>query len=231
MKINCIVVDDEPVSRDTLHQYISNCPSLHLVEVCKNAIEASMVLNTKEVHLIFLDINMPKLSGLQFYKSLVNPPTVIFTTAYPEYAVEGFEVEAIDFLLKPFSFERFLKSVNKVSNLLKMAHNKDQNEAFILWKADKKIHKVKIAEIEYLEAVGDYVKVVYGNSSLLVHSTFQNILAQLPSEKIVRIHKSFAIALSKIKIISANKVKLNTTSIPIGQTYRTGFLEFINNNS
>ncbi|MBX2844070.1 MAG: LytTR family DNA-binding domain-containing protein [Flammeovirgaceae bacterium] len=229
MRINCIIVDDEPVSRDTLNRYIVNSPSLNLLEICKNAIEASEVINKLDVQLIFLDINMPKLSGLQFYKSLVNPPFVVFTTAYPEYAVEGFEVEAVDFLLKPFSFERFLKSVNKVLNLLKMTSNRDQNAEFILWKVDKKIHKVKLDEIEYLEAVGDYVKVVYGENSILVHSTFQSILTKLPQEKIVRVHKSFAIALSKFEILSGNKVKLKTTSIPIGKTYKACFMEIIKN--
>lgn len=130
MKINCIIVDDEPASRDVLEKFISDCPSLNLLYSCKNAFEANEILNKDDVQLIFLDINMPKLSGLKFYKSLTNPPFVIFTTAYPEYAVEGFEVEAVDYLLKPFPFDRFLKAVNKALDIL---NNKQVHPMASFW--------------------------------------------------------------------------------------------------
>lgn len=227
MRINSIVVDDEPASREILEKYISNCSSINLICSCKNAMEASVVLSKEVIHLIFLDINMPKLSGLKFYKSLTNPPYVIFTTAYPEYAVEGFEVDAIDYLLKPFPFERFLKSVNKAINKLKSNKQETHDHSFILLKSDKKLYRIKIDEINYLEALGDYVKVYYSNKSILVHETFQNMLNQLPKDEFCRVHKSFAIAFNKLEVIEGNMIKIKDKLIPIGQTYRSEFLDVV----
>ncbi|HCT31235.1 MAG TPA: DNA-binding response regulator [Bacteroidales bacterium] len=227
MKVNCIIVDDEPASREILEKYVADCPSLNLVGICKNAFEASEVISNNNVQLIFLDINMPKLSGIKFYKSLTNPPFVIFTTAYPEFAVEGFEVNAIDYLLKPFPFERFLKAVNKAIDILKSKSNNEHADEYILFKSDKKIHRVDINEIYYLEAVGDYVKVFFNEKSIMVHDTFQNLLNQLPNNLFVRIHKSHAIAIKRIDTIEGNMVKINGKSIPIGQTYRTEFMSLI----
>jgi len=226
MIINCIVVDDEPASRDVLEKFILDCPTLNLVCSCKNAFEASEAINNEKIQLIFLDVNMPKLSGIHFYKSLINPPDVIFTTAYPEYAVEGFEVDAIDYLLKPFTFERFLKAVNKLQERLSQKEQKNDSSTIIL-KADKKLYNIKIDDIYYLEALGDYVKVYYSNSSIIVHDTFQKMLDKLPKEQFIRVHKSFAIALNKLEIIEGNILKINNKSIPIGQTYRTNFMELI----
>ncbi|MBT34091.1 MAG: DNA-binding response regulator [Thalassobius sp.] len=229
MRINCIIVDDEPASREVLEKFISDCPTLTLLQSCKNAFEASDAINQFDVQLIFLDINMPKLSGIKFYKSLVNPPFVIFTTAYPEFAVEGFEVDAIDYLLKPFPFERFYKAVNKASEAISSKSADSKPQEFILWKADKKIHRVLLDEINYLEAIGDYVKVQFADKSIMVHNTFQKLLAQLPDNKFVRVHKSFAIALYKLETIDGNRIILKGKSIPIGQTYRTDFMELIKN--
>jgi len=225
--MNCIIVDDEPASRDILEKYISDCQSLKLISACKNAFEANDLINQGEIQLVFLDINMPKLSGLKFYKSLTNPPFVIFTTAYPEYAVEGFEVDAIDYLLKPFSFERFLKSVNKAINVFNQKGNSNQSPCVIL-KSEKKLYRVNINEINYLEALGDYVKVDYLNQSIIVHETFQNLLSQLSESNLFRIHKSFAISLNKFDHIEGNMIKIKDKSIPIGQTYRSEFLNLIN---
>ena len=227
MKINCIIVDDEPASRDILEKFILDCPNLNLVESCKNAFEASNAINALDIQLIFLDINMPKLSGIKFYKSLVNPPFVIFTTAYPEFAVEGFEVDAIDYLLKPFPFERFYKAVNKAVEVLSNKINESKTQEFILWKADKKIHRVLLDEINYLEAIGDYVKVQFSGKFIMVHNTFQKLLAQLPENRFIRVHKSFAIALDKLEAIEGNRIILKGNSIPIGQTYRSDFMELI----
>ena len=227
MRINCIVVDDEPASRDILEKYISDCPSINLICSCKNAMEASDILNKEVIHLIFLDINMPKLSGLKFYKSLTNPPYVIFTTAYPEYAVEGFEVDAIDYLLKPFPFERFLKAVNKAINKFDGSKQENHEYSFILLKSDKKLYRVVIDEINFLEALGDYVKVYYSDKSILVHDTFQNMLSQLPENEFIRVHKSFAIAFNKLEVIEGNMIKIKDKSIPIGQTYRSEFINLV----
>jgi len=169
---------------------------------------------------------MPKISGLKFYKSLNNPPLVIFTTAYPDYAVEGFEVNAIDNLLKPFSFERFLKAVNKIQATTKEVKAESESN-FILLKSDKKLYRVNVNEINYIEAHGDYVKVHYSNSSIVIHDTFQNLLCQLGNSKFVRVHKSFAIAINKFEHIEVNTIKINDKTIPIGQTYRSAFFKEI----
>ena len=230
MKINCIIVDDEPASREILEKYISDCASLNLISSCKNAIEANEIINQEQIQLIFLDINMPKLSGIKFYKSLPNPPFVIFTTAYPEYAVEGFEVDAIDYLLKPFSFERFLKSVNKALNIFNHIDTKN-HIPFIVLKSDKKLFRVNINDINYLEALGDYVKVDFLCQSILVHDTFKNLLIQLGEANLVRVHKSFAISLHKFEQIEGNMIKIKNKSIPIGQKYREELLKIISSRS
>lgn len=224
MSISCIIVDDEPASREILEKYISDCATLNLISSCKNVLEANEIIPQEQIQLIFLDINMPKLSGIQFYKSLTNPPFVIFTTAYPEYAVEGFEVDAIDYLLKPFSFERFLKSVNKALNIF---NQKDNNIPFIVLKSDKKLYRVNLSDINYLEALGDYVKVDFLCQSIIVHDTFQNLLTQLGESNLVRVHKSFAISLNKFDHIEGNRIKIQDKSIPIGQKYRADLLKII----
>ena len=227
MKVNCIIVDDEPASREILEKFISDCFSLNLVGTCKNAFEATEAINNVEVQLIFLDINMPKLSGMKFYRSLTNPPFVIFTTAYPEFAVEGFEVNAVDYLLKPFPFERFLKAVNKASDILKNNCIDNNCYEYIFLKSDKKIHRVIINEIYHLEAVGDYVKVFFNGKFIMVHETFQNLINQFPNNLFVRIHKSHAIAINKIDTIEGNMVKVKDKFFPIGQTYRNEFMNLI----
>ncbi len=227
MKINCIIVDDEPASCDILEKYIADTPNLNLVRTCKNAFEANDIINNENIQLIFLDINMPKLSGMNFYKSLINPPYVIFTTAYPEYAVEGFEVNALDYLLKPFPFERFLKAVNKANETINNKKVEVNNSNFILLKADKKLHRVNVDEISYLESIGDYVKVYHGKNCIIVHETFQNLLNQLPKDQFIRVHKSFAVSLKKVDIIEGNMIKICEKCIPIGQTYRNDFFNYI----
>jgi DNA-binding LytR/AlgR family response regulator len=225
MKINCIIVDDEPVSQDILKKYVGDTPSLYLVQVCNNAFEASEALMQYQIDLIFLDINMPKLSGMKFYKSLNNPPYVIFTTAYPEFAAEGFEVDAIDYLLKPFPFDRFLKAVNKAIERIRKPERQTGAGDYILLKADKKLHRVNLSDISHLEALGDYVKVFYNDTFILVHDTLQRLLDQLPDKEFIRIHKSYVISTSKISYVEGNQVIIRELEIPIGQTYRDNFLE------
>lgn len=222
-QLKCIIVDDEPVSLNLLENYALDCPQLKLLCSCKNAFEALEVLNEQSVDLIFLDINMPKLSGMSFYKSLQKPPMVVFTTAYPQYAVEGFEVDAVDYLLKPFSFERFLQAVNKAyAKVSEITEN-----AFVLLRADKKVHRIAIADIDYLKAIGDYVRVQYGEQHILVHSTFQNILNDLLDKKIVRVHKSYAVALDKLELIDGNRLYIKGQELPIGATYRAELMALL----
>jgi len=177
--------------------------------------------------LLFLDINLPKLSGINFIKTLIRPPLIIFTTAYPEFAVEGFELNAVDYLLKPFSFERFLKAVNKALEKLNASttQNSDSDKiTFIFLKADKKIHKVDLDSIHYIEAIGDYMKVVTDSGQLIINETMKKLKEELPGKSFIRVHKSFIISRNKIKFIEGNYVQVEDKSIPIGATYRNDVL-------
>ncbi|MFK2821096.1 LytTR family DNA-binding domain-containing protein [Flavobacteriaceae sp. LMIT009] len=226
MNINCIIVDDEPSSQIVIKTFANDVDFLDVVEICNNALEANSVLNKRnDIDLIFLDINMPKLSGLDFYKSLQNPPDVIFTTAYSQYALEGFEVNAIDYLLKPFSFERFLKAVNKV--IEKRNNLNSIQEEHLVIKANKVIHKVAIQDILFIEAFGDYVKVHLGEKMIITNSTFTNILKQLP-QQFVRCHKSFAINLKKMNSLAGNVISIENKSVPVGLKYKPDLLEALN---
>ncbi len=213
--IKCLIVDDEPLAREVLESYISDLPALKLIASCSDAVEALGWLNQDTIDLIFLDINMPKLSGINFYKSLSKKPKVIFTTAYADHAVEGFELEAVDYLLKPFSFDRFLKAVNKLKS-----EDFVPEQDFIMLKADKKNHKINFDQILYFESIGDYVKVhLDAEKTLIINDTLRTLESVLPST-FVRVHKSYIIALKHLKYLEGNQAKVRETKIPIGQSYR-----------
>jgi DNA-binding LytR/AlgR family response regulator len=226
MKITCMIVEDEPASQDILKHYIADVPDLVLTHVCSHALNANDVLAKEPVQVMFLDVNMPKLSGINFYKSLQRPPLVIFTTAYPEYAIEGFEVDAVDYLVKPFPFERFLRAVNKLRDKLQPT-SPSVSDNYILLNADKKLYKVKHADVRFVEAFGDYVKVYLQSQVIIVHETMQGIQQQLPECLFARVHKSFIIALDHFQYIDGNTVMVASRSIPIGQIYRSDFLKRI----
>lgn len=222
--IRCLVIEDEPLAQNVLKKYIGDLPSLELVAVCNDALEAQGIVQSKNIQLIFLDINLPKLSGINFLKTLPQQPAVIFTTAYPEFAVEGFELDAIDYLLKPFSFERFLKSVNKASAkaipVINAAAEEKNTGDFIFLKADKKVYKIDLEDILYAEATGDYAKVVTKERHYITNITLKKLLEELPSNGFIRVHKSYIISASKIKFFEGNYVKVGNTDIPIGAAYR-----------
>ena len=229
-RYNCIIIEDEPLAQNVLKKYIGEHPSLELVAVCNDALEAQAVLTKENIDLVFLDINLPKLSGINFIKTLMRSPLIIFTTAYPEFAVEGFELNAIDYLLKPFSFERFLKAVNKALEKLNVspAQNSIDNEiSFIFLKADKKIHRVELETIHYIEAIGDYMKVVTDSGQLIVNETMKKLQEELPVRSFMRVHKSFIISRNKIRYIEGNYIQVEGKSIPIGATYRNDVLTSI----
>lgn len=225
-RYNCIIVEDEPLAQNVLKKYIGEHPTLDLIAVCNDALEAQSIFTQQNIDLIFLDINLPKLSGINFIKTLPRPPLVIFTTAYPEFAVEGFELNAVDYLLKPFSFERFLKAVNKAFEKLNTTNqSNDGNKAtFIFLKADKKIHKVDLDSIHFIEAIGDYMKVVTDTGQLIINETMKKLQEELPVKSFIRVHKSFIISRNKIKFIEGNYVQVEDKSIPIGTTYRNEVL-------
>jgi DNA-binding LytR/AlgR family response regulator len=228
MKVKCAIIDDEPVSRELLLDYIQQSSLLEVVGECKNAIEATELLSQKQVDLLFLDINMPEINGIQFYKSLDKPPFVIFTTAYPEFAVEGFELAAVDYLLKPFPYERFMKAVSRAIQIINQEQRTGHESEYMLFKADRKIFRIDLDSISHLEAMGDYVRIYYGSKSIMVLDRFQNIMDRLPSNQFVRVHKSHAVAISKIELIEGNIIVVGENQIPIGSSYKQAFHDKLN---
>ena len=221
MNIRCIIIDDEPSSQNVLKSFVDKIDYLDVLQVCNNALEALDFLRNNTVDLLFLDINMPHLSGVSFYKSLKNPPKVIFTTAYSEYALEGFEVEAIDYLLKPFSFERFVKAISKVKAL------NDDKIDYILLKSDKKLHQIKTDDIYFIEGLGDYIKVHLKNSYLVTYKSLTKMNELLPKSDFIQVHKSFIINKNKLDYIEGNLAVVNTNKIPLGQKFKSNFLNNI----
>ena len=228
MQINCLIVDDEPLSQEVIKDYVDACPELVLEGVCKDALEAGNLLQTKKIDLILLDINMPKLSGIGFVKSLREAPLFIFITAYPEYALEGFEVDAVDYLVKPVSFERFRTSINRALERFASLQDKQQVQ-HIMVRADKKKYKLNFDELLYLEAQGDYVKFVSEEQALMVHGTLKDFVMQLPGTRFVRVHKSYVVSLLKVVYLEGNQVKIGTHKIPVSLSYREGFLKMLEN--
>ena len=219
MKISCIIIDDEPSSQNVLKSFINKVEYLDLKHACNDALEALEYLKNNPIDLLFLDINMPQLSGISFYKSLQNPPKVIFTTAYSEYALEGFNLNATDYLLKPFSFERFLKAVSKIKDI------KDDKVDSIIIKSDKKLHQIKLEDIYYIESLGDYIKVHLKDKFLVVYKTLKNMNNDLPKSIFTQIHKSFIINKNKVDYIEGNLVIINSNKIPLGQKFKKDFLD------
>ncbi|WP_420551947.1 LytR/AlgR family response regulator transcription factor [Tenacibaculum aiptasiae] len=218
MNIRCLIIDDEPSSQNVLKLFINKIEYLELIHICNDALEALDFLKSNDIDLLFLDINMPHLSGISFYKSLKNPPKVIFTTAYSEYALDGFEVDAIDYLLKPFSFDRFLKAVSKIKNL------KDNSIDYIIIKSEKKLHQIKVNDIYYIEGLGDYIKVHLKDTFLITYKTLKKITDLLPKSNFVQVHKSYIINKNRLDYIEGNLAVINSKNIPLGQKYKSTFL-------
>lgn len=245
MKIRCMLVDDEPLALDVLETFVQRLDNLELVCRCSNAVEAYNCLQREHIDLMFLDIQMPKLTGIDFLKSLANPPQVIFTTAYRDYALDGYELNAVDYLLKPIAFERFLKAVSKVTPLEQPAHapasvpvatvaatsGPDYKEAFIYLKADKKMVKVMLAEILYIESLKDYIRVKTETREIISYQKISFLEEKLPAGKFLRIHRSFIVALDKIQAFSASAVDIGKSEIPIGRFYKNGVLQILNQNN
>lgn len=233
-----IIVDDEPLALDVLETYIEKLPSLELVARCDNAIEAFDILSKEQVDIMFLDIQMPQLTGIEFLKSLSNPPLVIFTTAYPNYAIEGYELNIMDYLLKPISFERFMKGVNKALAQLELqtetkeispAESKEESD-FIFVKADKKLIKINYRDILYIEGLKDYVIIKLPTSRVITLQTMKSLEAKLPSTIFKRIHRSYIANLDRIDAVIGNMVEIEKKHLPIGKNYRDELLEIVNQN-
>ena len=210
-KINCLIVDDEPPALEVLKKYIESIPSLQLAGSCSNAVEALAVIQKQMIDLIFLDIQMPQILGTDFIRTLANPPKIIFTTAYRKYAVEGFDLNAVDYLLKPIPFERFLKAVNKImntsiqqANYLETPDNteKEPVDSFIHFRADRKILKIALDDILYVESLKDYIRVVTRSKTFLTKQPISSLEENLPANAFIRIHRSYIIAINKIEFFT-----------------------------
>lgn len=220
----CMIVDDEPLSRDVLRKYIAEVKDLQLVAECCNAAEATHQLNKTRIDIIFLDINMPGLSGISFARSLTVSPLIVFTTAYPEYAVDGFELDATDYLVKPYSFERFLKAVNRALERLQENGDDSDPHGKILVKSDKKLYALRFSEILFMEGQGDYIRIRTDQKNLVVHDTIKNFLTTLPQQEFMRIHKSYVINLKRIEYIEGNQVRIGEHSLPVSPVHREELL-------
>lgn len=231
--IRCLVIDDEPPAREIIRRYIEQVPSLQLAGECANAIQAFSLLQQQLVDLLFLDIRMPQLNGNDFLKTLKNPPKVIFTTAYSEYAVEGYELDAIDYLMKPIPFDRFLKAVNKayqqgsVKTNLSAPMEEKKNDPFVYFRADRKMVKVMLQDIIYIESMKDYVKVFTNTGTIITKQSISSVEAMLPEKKFIRTHRSFIISLDKIKSFTSELIEIDKTEIPIGKLYRNGVMKVL----
>ena len=232
--INCLIIDDEPLALDLLEDFISRVPFLKLVEKCSCAFEAMKVMEHENIELLFLDIQMPDITGIQFLKALENKPKVIFTTAYPEHAIEGFELDATDYLLKPFSFERFNKAVNKASEQIQSVvsahqaqHDSSDEKDYIFIKSGYDTVKVQFKNIRYIQGLKDYVKIYTHEGTVLSLVSMKAILNRLPADNFVRVHRSYIVAIDKIDLIQRRKISLGEKEIPVGDTFRKEFLEAI----
>jgi len=234
-KINCLLVDDEPPALDILKDYIASVSSLHLAGICNDAVAALNFLQEQKIDLLFLDIQMPNLLGTDLIRTLKNPPKVIFTTAYREFAIEGFELSAVDYLLKPISFERFLKAVNKVmeSNLKPADDNENfqQNnllEEFINVRADRKNLKIPLKDILYVESLKEYIKLVITTKNIVTKQSISSLEEALPKNNFIRIHRSFIVAINKIESFTGDTIEIAGHELPISRTYRHEVEKFLN---
>jgi DNA-binding LytR/AlgR family response regulator len=226
-----LIVDDEPIAHRIIERYCNDLPHLEHAGDCYDALEAMQFLSRESVDLMFLDINMPKLKGFDFLKTLAHPPKVIVTTAYKEFALEGYELNVADYLLKPFSFERFVKAINKAVGMevtpplapvqpLTTVTSAPAGKQRLFLKGDKKHHQVAYTDILFVEAFGNYAKVYLENEMIVTHEKLSTFEELLPSDQFIRVHKSFVISTERINLIEGNRIKINDHEIPIGQVYK-----------
>ncbi len=230
MKLQCLLIDDEPPALKVLQSYIDQVPGLEVAGLCRNAVEAIEVLHQKNVDVLFLDIKMPKIIGTQFLRSLSHPPQVIFVTAYRDYAVEGFELDAVDYLVKPVSFERFLKAVDRLrrSGSQQPAPERVYNsnpDAFVYLKVDRLMQKIVLNEILYIEGQKDYVKLFFTHGgSVMVKQSISAMENLLSDQKFVRVHRSFIISLDKLSGFTGLTVRISGRELPIGRLYKQSLM-------
>jgi len=223
--IKCLIVDDEPLAREAIRVYIEKMSELEIVDECENALQAMASIRIKHVDLIFLDIEMPEIDGISFLQILKNVPGIIFTTAYRNYAVEAFDLDVIDYLLKPISFDRFVSAVNKYyksidRSVINFAESKSDKANYLNVKANRKTYKIDVSNIQYVESLKDYVKIVCSDESIVTHESLSNLEAYLSDYGLIRIHKSFLVAVDKIKSYDSESIFLENKELPISRTYK-----------
>jgi DNA-binding LytR/AlgR family response regulator len=225
MKIRCLVVDDEPLAAELVATHISKTPDLELVTTCSNAMEAFAVLQREKVDILFLDIQMPRMTGWDLLKTLPEKPHVIITTAYRDHALEGYEFDVLDFLLKPIHYERFLKAIGKYhlrkSHTAELASTQDAYEQmYKYFKVNREMKKVFLKDILYIESLKDYVRIKTDKESLITYQRISYLEEKLPEDKFIRVHKSFIVAIDKIVSLGSNSLKVKDKEIPIGRNYK-----------
>ncbi|MFV0269752.1 MAG: LytR/AlgR family response regulator transcription factor [Draconibacterium sp.] len=226
MRIKCLVVDDEPVAREILESHLEKLESFELVGSCKSAIQAFQVISSQTVDLIFLDINMPEMSGLSLARSINSNVKVIFTTAYREYAVDGFDLQAVDYLLKPISFERFLKGVQKYmqenvpvkSNEAIVPETEDSEFFFV--RSERKMVRIKFSDIRFIESIADYIKIHLQDRNVVTRETISNIESKLPQNDFLRIHRSYIVGIKSIESFTSEYIEMGKRQLPISRSYR-----------
>jgi DNA-binding LytR/AlgR family response regulator len=224
MNIKCVIIDDEPLAIKVVENHLKEFQNFEVIETFNNPIEALPLLEKGAVDVLFLDINMPKMNGLDFANTLNSKMNIVITSAYREYAVESYDLNVLDYLVKPIPFNRFLKTINKITQqvYLQKGIQKEEdssNESFIFLKVDKKLVKIKFEDILYVESLKDYIKVFTTSGNYLVHKSLTSITEELPDSNFIRIHRSYTIAIDKVKSVEGNLIEITTNKIPIGRKY------------
>jgi DNA-binding LytR/AlgR family response regulator len=228
MKTRCLIVDDEPLARELIRGYAAKMENFEVVAECGDAMKALNTLRTKQIDLIFLDIQMPQINGIEFLKTLKHPPRVIITTAYHEFALDGFELDVVDYLLKPITFERFLKSVNRfyqmnqdtIQLINRQGGEKSSDDTFIYLKENKKVVKVYLADIKYIEGLSEYIQIYTDKRKVVVKASLAQMEEKLPSAQFLRIHKSYIVSVNRIEAFTAHTVEIQNKELPIGRSYK-----------
>jgi DNA-binding LytR/AlgR family response regulator len=220
--MKCLIIDDEPAAREIIESFIDDAPELSLAGICTDALEARKWMENNSADLMFVDINMPKLSGLSFIKTLKDPPPIILTTAYSEHALDGFDLGVVDYLLKPFSFERFLQAVDKARSQVALAPNGSGQSITV--KADGKLFRIAITDILYAEAQGDYIRLHTSEKNITFYNTLSRFIKESPSIDLIRVHRSYIVNLQAIDFVEGNMIRIGNDSISIGSSYRDDFM-------
>jgi len=235
MKVKCLLVDDEPLAIQLIQNHLAQLDSFEVVATCSNAVKALEILRSTPVDLLFLDIKMPRLTGLDFLKALKNPPAVIITTAYREYALEGYDLDLVDYLLKPVTFDRFLKAIDRYLRSKDLPIRNDvpamEDQPFVHVRSAGKVHRLPADEILYIESVKDYIVIHLVNKKITAKYKISDFEAQLPGKNFLRIHRSFIVTLRKIDAFTVNHVEINGTEIPIGASYREYVMKILQSDS